>query len=147
MSGNWRRKLGEIKWLYKWIGKRWTYISGTWMFPIKHSNNTLKIAIKQTFQSIVGLLLTEIILKVEPTKKTLKEKPSQANCFFFLIFFFLWQWPRILIIMVRFHLVCIRGMHGVQDVFHLLWTFITDFVSHHMVSYGRCNGAQFLIAS
>lgn len=53
------------------------------MFPIKHSNNILKIAIKQTFQSIVGLLLTEIILKVEPTKKTLKEKPFQANLFFF----------------------------------------------------------------
>lgn len=59
------------------------------MFHTKHSNNILKTAIKQTFKLNIGLPLTEIILKVEPTKKTLS-KTFQANgiFFYYLLLFF-----------------------------------------------------------
>lgn len=60
--------------------------SGPRMFHIKHSNNILKRAIKQTFKSNVGLPLTEMILEVEPTKKHWVKHFKQTEIFFLLFF-------------------------------------------------------------
>lgn len=99
------------------------------MFHIKHSNNIWKAL--SIIQIKVGLPLNEIILKVEPTKEILS-KTFPLIEFFSFSCFLLWEWPRVLIIATLFH--CVKWMYGVWDIFHLLWTYAMDFVSHHMVT-------------